>query len=251
MYKLTLGSPKPGSKIDWTKDQDKAFKNLKDKLAHTVPLVHPIPFHPFVLDTDASGTNVGAVLQQDTVVEYEQGSLDHQAYTRRVKNGNLRPIAWESRKLSNTEKNYSAQERELLAISHALKHFRGYIEGSPVLVRTDHELLKHFKTQAQVNRRLAGFLDEIEFCDVYIIYWPGKDQLAADSLSRKPDTIHDKNPPETQQALFALESEEKDAFSTLTKYKRQLLSGFDPKLIGGGTFYVEDFKMWKKEDADS
>lgn len=159
IYKLTEGSPKPGAKIHWTSDQQSSFEKLKEKLSTTVPLVHPLTFHPFVLDTDASGTNLGAVLQQDVLVEYKQGSFNHQTYARQLKNGNLRPIAYESRKLSKTKQNYSAQERELLAIVHALKHFRGYIEGSPVLFRTHHESLKHFKTQAQVNRRLGRFVD--------------------------------------------------------------------------------------------
>lgn len=248
IYKLTEGSPKPGSKIQWTPEQQKSFEVLKDKLSSTVPLVHPLTFHPFVLDTDASGTNLGAVLQQDVVVEYKQGSFNHQTYAKQLKNGNLRPIAYESRKLSRTEQNYSAQERELLAIVHALKHFRGYIEGSPVLVRTDHESLKHFKTQAQVNRRLGRFVDEIEFFECYIIYRPGKDQLAADSLSRKPNTESDLDPPETEPGLFSLTSENEDVFTVLTRQKRQLLSGFDPTLIGNGNFWAKDDKIWQKKD---
>lgn len=32
----------------------------------------------------------------------------------------------------------------MLAVAYALQKWRGYIEGSPVLVRTDHESLKHF-----------------------------------------------------------------------------------------------------------
>lgn len=253
IYKLTLGSPKPRTKIDWGNEQQSSFELLKEKMSKTVPLVHPIPFHPFVLDTDASGTNIGAVLQQDIVVEYKQGNFNHQAYAKQLKNGNLRPNAWESRKLSKTEQNYSAQERELLAINHALKHFRGFIEGSPVLVRTDHESLKHFKTQAQVNRRLARFIDEIEFFDAYIIYQPGKEQVAADTLSRKPNTKHNKDPEETDPSLFTVQNESGDMFSTLTKYKRQLLSGFDPTLVGGGAYFVKDFKMYKpdKDKPDS
>lgn len=160
----------------------------------------------------------------------------------------MRPIAYKSRKLPKTEQNYSAQEIELLAIVHALKHFRGYIEGSPVLVRTDRESLKHFKTQAQVNRRLARFVDEIEFFDCYIIYQPGKDQLAADSLSRKPNTAVDKDPPEIQAALFSLTGDNPDAFTELTRQKRQLLSGFDPNLIGNGKFWARDGKIWQTDD---
>lgn len=247
IYKLTQGSPKPGSKIQWDEEQQKSFELLKEKPASTVPLVHPLTFHPFVLDTDASGTNIGAVLQQDVVVDYKQGSFNHQAYAKQLKNGNLRPIAYESRKLSKTEQNYSAQERELLAIVHALKHFRGYIEGSPILVRTDHESLKHFKTQAQVNRRLARFVDEVEFFDCYIIYRPGKDQLAADSLSRKPNTTDDEETPETEPALFSISEECQDRFSELTRQKRQLLSGFDPELIGTGKSWTQNGRMWRRE----
>lgn len=117
-----------------------------------------------------------------------------------------------------------------------------------MLVRTDHESLKHFKTQAQVNRRLGRFVDEIEFFDCYIIYRPGKDQLAADSLSRKPNTVNDEDPPEVEPGLFSLTSEKEDVFMLLTRQKRQLLSGFDPKLIGSGNFVAKDGRVWRHKD---
>lgn len=56
----------------------------------------------------------------------------------------LRSWTFESRRMTPTEQGYSAQEREMLAVAYALQKWRGYIEGSPVLVRTDHESLKHF-----------------------------------------------------------------------------------------------------------
>jgi hypothetical protein len=65
LYKLTEGAPKKGAEILWGEDQAIAFKNLKYHLARTVILHHPKPFNPFVLDTNASGKNIGAVLQQD------------------------------------------------------------------------------------------------------------------------------------------------------------------------------------------
>jgi hypothetical protein len=205
LYKLTEGSPKKGATISWGKEQDAAFKELKHHLTQTVLLQHPKPFSPFVLDTDASGQNIGAVLQQNPDVETIDKNFDLEHYSKTVKNSSLRPIAYESRKLSKTEQNYSAQERELIAIVHALKHFRGYVEGSPILVRTDHESLKYFKSQRHINRRLARFVDEIEFFNVHIIYRPGPEQMAADAMSRKPNCDADENPPEIAEALFALE----------------------------------------------
>jgi hypothetical protein len=65
LYKLTKKAPKKGANISWGEDQAIAFKNLKYHLVRTVILHHPKPFNPFVLDTDASGKNIGAVLQQD------------------------------------------------------------------------------------------------------------------------------------------------------------------------------------------
>lgn len=123
---MTEGSPKPGTKVVWNAEQQESFDKLKKALTQTVTLKHAQPFAPFVLDTDASGTNIGAVLQQDEKAKMKE-NFDLIEYSKNVKNKDLRPIAFESRKLSKTEQNYSAQERELLAIVHALKHFRGYI----------------------------------------------------------------------------------------------------------------------------
>ena len=51
------------------------------------------------------------------------------------------PIAFFSHKLSETEKKYSAFDRELLAAYHAIKHFRHYLEGHPFTMYTDHRPL--------------------------------------------------------------------------------------------------------------
>jgi hypothetical protein len=181
--KLTEGLPKKGAAISWGEDQDSAFTKLKQHLTETVLLQHPKPFTPFIRDTDVSGQNIGAVLQHDVNATPIKEDFSLEEYSKKIKNSVLRPIAYESQKMSKTEKNYSAQEQELLAIVHALKHFRGYVEGSPVLVRTDHESLKYFKTQRHVNRRLAWFVDKIKFFNVHIIYRPGPEQLSAKVMS--------------------------------------------------------------------
>ena len=57
----------------------------------------------------------------------------------------------------------------MLAVVYALHKWRGDIEGSPILVRTDHELLKYFLTQKNLGRRLARFVDDIAHFDVEIV----------------------------------------------------------------------------------
>lgn len=68
----------------------------------------------------------------------------------------------------------------------------------------DPESLKHFKAELQFNKRLARFVDKIEFFDCFIIYLPGKDQLAADSSSRKPNIEFDKEQAGTHATLFTI-----------------------------------------------
>lgn len=103
--------------------------------------------------------------------------------------------------MTPTEQRYSAQEREMLAVVHALKKWRGYIEGSPIVVRTDHESLKYFHTQKHLGRRLARFADDISHFDVQIVYRPGRTQIAADALSRREG--HAQIPDTKYQPLYA------------------------------------------------
>ena len=57
--------------------------------------------------------------------------------------GEEHPIAYTSKQLLASEKNYSAIEREALVIVKGIKHFRTYLEGSTFTVQTDHNPLTH------------------------------------------------------------------------------------------------------------
>ena len=105
--------------INWGEAPQRRFKKLKVALA-VAPILDIVdPNEPFVLETDASEEAIGAVLMQGG-----------------------RSVAFESKKLDRTQRNYSAYERELLAIIHALKKWRHYLYGATFEVRTDHESLK-------------------------------------------------------------------------------------------------------------
>jgi hypothetical protein len=73
---------------------------------------------PFEIYTDASATQLGAVITQDN-----------------------RPIVFFSRKLSKTQQKYSVTEIELLAIVETLKEFKGMLWGQVIKVFTDHKNL--------------------------------------------------------------------------------------------------------------
>jgi transposase InsO family protein len=239
LYDLLKGSPKKGSKIKWSDDCERAFSKLKAHLTSAPLLSHAKPWQTFVIDSDASGNCIGGVLQQVQQVVSEgqgtasQSTTDDSRFN--FRDSDLRPIAYESRRMTPTEQRYSAQEREMLAVDYLLQKFRAYIEGSPIVVRSDHESLKHFLTQRHLGRRLARFADNISHFDVRIIYRPGRLQLAADALSRRGG-LQEVPEAEAVGALhaFPLENEDDETptepdrsavFATLRKWKENLRAG--------------------------
>jgi hypothetical protein len=161
---------KDGQRFEWGAKEDAAFQKLKTALSKEPILVLPDPNVPYVVNTDASGFAVGAVLQQD------QGH-------------GLQPIAFLSKKMLDAETRYPVHEQELLAVIHALTAWRHYLLGSrfKVIVRTDHKSLQHFKTQPQLSGRQSRWKDVIADFDFDIEYILGKENVVADGLSRRPD----------------------------------------------------------------
>ena len=64
-----------------------------------------------------------------------------------------RPIAYEKRKLQLHERLYSIYDKDMFSIMHAMAKFRHYLEGSKFIVKTDHNNLRHFLTQKELNDR--------------------------------------------------------------------------------------------------
>ena len=125
---------------------------------------------PFILETDASRYAVGAVLKQE-------------------QDGTEVPIAFCSRKLTKTQRNWAPREQETYAIIMALRKWSGWIGYQPVVVKTDHKFLEnwateHVATPSGPAGRRARWHETLSKFSVNIVYVPGKDQLVADALSR-------------------------------------------------------------------
>ena len=108
--------------IHWTPDCASALQEIQDILSRKPVLLLPGLDLPFVLQTDASSTGLGAVLLQ----EFEDS---------------LHPVCFASRKLLDREKRYSTIERECLAIVWAVHKFVRFLWGVRFVLQTDHRPL--------------------------------------------------------------------------------------------------------------
>ncbi|XP_061359120.1 uncharacterized protein LOC133303256 [Gastrolobium bilobum] len=110
--------------FSWSSAAEEAFTKLKKSLTTAPILALPNFKEPFVVEIDASGIGVGAVLLQ-----------------------NNHPIAFYSRKLAPTMHTKSTYIREMFAITSAMAKWRQYLLGVPFTIRTDHKSLHNLMNQ--------------------------------------------------------------------------------------------------------
>lgn len=150
----------------WTPETNKAFQELKECLVSAPILSCPDYSKPFEVHTDASDFGIGAVLTQTL-------------------NGQEKVIAYMSKSLSHQERNYSATEREALAVLTAIEHWRCYLEnGLKFTIYTDHSSLKWFLNLNNPTGRLARWGVRLSAYNFEIKHRKGTDNVVPDSLSR-------------------------------------------------------------------
>jgi hypothetical protein len=97
----------------------------------------------------------------------------------------LQPVAYEGRKMSESEVNYVTTDKENLALVHALRTWRCYLEGRKCTVETDHEALKTLLNKEDpTNKRRNRWIELLANFEMDIIHKPGK-QNKSDPLSRQ------------------------------------------------------------------
>lgn len=147
----------------WSPECQTAYEGVKHALITAPTLLLADPTKPYEVVCDASGFALGAVLFQDG-----------------------QPLAYESRKMNPAERNYSATEQELLAVVHALRTWRCYLEGAKaVTLVTDHRPLTFLSSQQTLSRRQARWSEFLQRFDCQWVYRPGRLNVA-DPLSRQP-----------------------------------------------------------------
>jgi len=196
----TKSTKKKGTKKapwHWDDIHQTAFESIKTMIARDVVLAYPDFSKKFVLYTDASKRQLGAVITQDN-----------------------RPIAFFSRKLNSAQSKYSITELELLSIVETLKEFKGMLLGQKIEVYTDHINLTR-DALGMTSDRVYRWRLLIEEYGPKIMYIKGIDNTVADAVSRL-----DYNP-----ALNRHADDEDEKLSKETKWNNflTLINRYDTK----------------------
>jgi len=127
-------------------------------------LAYPDPAKEYILDTDASDHNVGAVLSQ-------------------VQNGREVVVAYYSKAMSASEKSYCTTRKELLAVVKAVKHFRPYLYERTFRLRMDYASLMLLCRRAEPSSQVARWLEILAEFSYQIEHRTGNKHGTADGLS--------------------------------------------------------------------
>lgn len=168
LQRLIVGNKKNDTTpLVWNEESNEAFEKCKQELADAVLLAHPAADAPLVLQVDASNIAVGAALHQ-------------------IINGQMQPLGFYSKRLTDAQKNYSTYDRELLAAYQSVKHFRHMLEAREFILFTDHKPLTFaFQQKSEkASPRQARHLDYVGQFTTNIKHVSGKDNVIADFLSR-------------------------------------------------------------------
>lgn len=147
--------------FQWGAAAQNAFETLKGKLTTAPVLALPDFEKEFLIECDASGCGLGAILMQDK-----------------------KPIAYYSKALGPRNLAKSAYEKELMAVALAIQHWRPYLLGRKFLVSTDQKSLKELLHQKIITGEQQNWAAKLLGYDFDIVYKPGKLNKGADALSR-------------------------------------------------------------------
>jgi cleavage and polyadenylation specificity factor subunit 1 len=157
--------------VVWTPELEKSFEDAKSLFSKFTLLHYPDCNSTFYLTADSSNIAVGAVLEQLN------------------KDGEREPLGYFSTKLTETQQRWPTYDRELYALYSAADHFEYLIQGSDLVLVTDHKPLTHMFTQLKncKHQRRSSQIDYLAQFTNKIVHISGTDNVISDALSRPTD----------------------------------------------------------------
>ena len=152
-------------------EQQKAFDELRRAFTTKPVLAAPDLDKKFRVEADMSNYATGGVLSMKCSDEM------------------WRPVAFISKSLSDTERNYKIHDKEMLAVIRCLEAWRHFLEGAAIKfeIWTDHKNLEYFMKVQKLNRRQARWALHLSRFNFMLKHVLGSKMGKADSLSRRPD----------------------------------------------------------------
>ena len=151
----------------WDERKQKAFDILKEKLISAPIMAHPILDQPYRLYTDASDEGLGATLTQ-------------------IQEGKEKVIAYGSKALGKSQKNYPTTMKEALAIRWAVEHYNDYLGPQEFIIITDHSALATIKAEKNPKAMIARWMQHIDQYNYRVEHRKGRKMDHVDTLSRMP-----------------------------------------------------------------
>ena len=158
-------------RVVWSDQCSKAFEDLRTCLTRDPILQSPDFSQPFLVQTDASGVGLGAVLLQGPP-------------------GEQRPVVYLSRKLFPRETRYSTVEKECLALKWAVDSLKYYLMEKDFVLETDHRALQWLDKMKDTNSRVTRWYLALQPFRFTVKYRAGPDNVVADYLSRVHEDVH-------------------------------------------------------------
>ena len=171
LYELT----KKSVPFKWTKEHQEIFEKLKHEVTVAPAVSLPTRDGQFLVEVDTSRIGTGSMLQQ-------------------YQDGEVKIIAFNSKKLPAACLNYSVSELELHGLEMNLRAYKAILGNRRFLVLTDHKaLLGLLKSRTEPpTTRLARLIEKLLAYNFSLGYKKGSTLIMADYLSRNP--LEDDNP---------------------------------------------------------
>ena len=179
LYDLTSweNKDKKSEHLDLPLEAHEAFDCLKAACLQAPILAFPDFGKPFLLETDASGKGLGAVLSQ------------------KQSDGRYHPIAYASRIMTKTEQRYHSNKQEFLALKWAVtEQFHEYLSPygknrNEFVVWTDNNPLTYIFSSANLDAAGQRWVAQLASYNFALEYQKGKDNTVANFLSRLDDHL--------------------------------------------------------------
>ena len=185
-----------GNKFTWNNAAEESFQRIKKDLCEAPVLGKPTKKGMYVLDTDASVVAISGILHQEQ--EWNGKTV-------------LRPIAYGSKVLSDTEMKYGASKAEMFAVVIFVEKYRAYIGSEPFKLRVDNRALSWLKTYSMDQSYIGRWIVRLDGYNMIIEHRTRDKHQNADSLSKQTEFY------ERQEQKEADRPEIKDGFSLMDK----------------------------------